>query len=477
VTGEVTSGVRSASGRAGASATRELAAFAATLELDRLPAEVTERLGLLFLEYLRVASFGERMPWSQWSREMVAALGGRGESYILFSPLQMDAARAAFLNATFAGSLDADDTHVGAMLHPGAVVFSAALAVAQSLHAPGREVLPAVAAGYEAMIRIALSVQPSHFRRGFQSTATCGSFGAAVAAARLLFRGADAAERVASTLGVAASFAGGLTQVFRAGSTAKRIHAAHAAQCGVEAALLVRHGFSGPVDILEGDHGFARAYADSVDFTPLRQGLGRSFRLLEVMVKAHACSARVQSAVDGALALCRQQRLAPEEISEIRVGVPAVIMDRLTFADPPDVQAAQMSLPFSVAIAFVRGDPDLLLGVDEYEWGIRDAAVRALAARVRCEVDPEVEAATTAESVPARISVRLVSGAKRSIYVEAPPGSPSRPFSRHDHVARFCQALEPRLGAVGCARMVAAAMDFAPISDTAWIGTALVGQE
>jgi 2-methylcitrate dehydratase PrpD len=474
--GDGASGVLTASGRAGTSATRELAAFAASLEHERLPAQVTDRLGLLFLEYLRVASFGERMPWSRWASAMLAALGGRGESYVLFSPHPVDPVRAAFLNATFAGSLDADDTHVGAMLHPGAVVFSAALAVAQSLHAPGREVLAALAAGYEAMIRIALSLQPSHFQRGFQSTATCGSFGAAVAAARLIFRGADAAERIASTLGVAASFAGGLTQFFHSGSTVKRIHAAHAAQSGVEAALLVRHGFSGPADILEGDHGFARAYADSVDFTPLLQGLGGSFRLLEVTVKAHACSARVQSAVDGALTLCRQQRLAPEEISDIRIGIPGIILDRLTLADPPDVQAAQMSLPFSVAIAFVRGDPSLILGVAEYEWGIRNPAVRALAARVRCEVDPEVEAAMTAEAVPARISVRFTSGAERSIYVEAPPGSPSRAFSRHDHVARFCQALEPRLGAEGCARVVAAAADFALIPDTAWIGTALVGQ-
>ncbi len=465
---------------AGGHPTREMAGFVAGLEYDHLPQEVAERLGLLFLDYLRVASFGERKPWGRWAREMCAALGGRGESYILFSSNRTDAVRAAFVNAAFAGSLDADDTHVGAMLHPGAVVFSAALAIAQSLHAPGREVLAAAAAGYETMIRIALCVQPSHFQRGFQSTATCGSFGAAAAAARLLFRDADATERTAHTLGVAASFAGGVAQFFRSGSTVKRIHAAHAAQCGAEAALLVRHGFSGPPDILEGEVGFARAYADDADFTPLLDGLGGSFRLLEVTVKAHACSARVQSAVEGALALCRQQPLDPQDITEVRIGIPRILQGRLTFADPPDVQAAQMSLPFSVALAFVRGNrgaPGYSLSVEEYESGVGDPAVRALARRIRCEVDPKVEAAATAESVPARVVIRLASGTERSIYVSAPPGSPSRPLSRQDHIARFQQALERRLGPDRCARIAAAAMDFPSISDAAWIGQELAGAE
>jgi hypothetical protein len=98
----------------------------------------------------------------------------------LFGGRPLDPVGAAFLNSVYSGSIDADDTHVGSMLHPGAIVFSAALAVCTN--ASGAEYLAAVAAGYEAMICIGLSIQPTHFRRGFQSTATCGGFGAAVAA-------------------------------------------------------------------------------------------------------------------------------------------------------------------------------------------------------------------------------------------------------------------------------------------------------
>src|SRR6516162_11359709 len=102
------------------------------------------------------------MPWSAWADAYMAHLGGHGRAAVLFSAKPRDPVRAAFLNATYAGSIDADDTHVGSMLHPGAIVFSAALALADEVNADGRDFVAAVAAGYEAMIRIALAIQPSH---------------------------------------------------------------------------------------------------------------------------------------------------------------------------------------------------------------------------------------------------------------------------------------------------------------------------
>src|SRR5262245_678113 len=159
--------------------TAALAEFVAGLSYRKLPPAVKEQLFALLLDYLRVASAGERMNWSRWTEALAKKLGGSGDSYVLFSRRKYDPERAGFLNATYAGSIDADDVHVGAMLHPGCIVFSAALAIGQDRHLDGRRVLAAVVAGYETMIRIALGIQPAHFRRGFQSTATCGVFGAA----------------------------------------------------------------------------------------------------------------------------------------------------------------------------------------------------------------------------------------------------------------------------------------------------------
>ena len=217
--------------------TKVLADFAAQLRCDDLPAAIMDTARR---SSSRLSACG--FDWRRHAVErLVARLYARTQSQGLSAGVvwerRLDPVSASFLNTVYAGSIDADDTHVGSMLHPGAIVFSAALAVCAN--ASGGEFLAAVAAGYEAMIRIGLSIQPTHFRRGFQSTATCGGFGAAVAASRLLFAGKrDGGRRIAESIGLVASFSGGLTQFYQSGSTVKRIHAARAAENGVAAALL-----------------------------------------------------------------------------------------------------------------------------------------------------------------------------------------------------------------------------------------------
>lgn len=439
------------------SPTLALGRFAADLKSSILPVEVARKLGELFLDYLRVASIGARLPWSQWARNYQFRLGGHGRSGILYSRQKTNPVQAAFLNATYAGSFDSDDTHVGAMLHPGAVVFSSALATAADTGASGAQFLVAAAGGYEAMIRIALAIQPSHFQRGFQSTATCGGFGAAVAASMLLSDGTDSAQHVCDSLGIAASFAGGLTQFYYSGSTVKRIHAAHAAASGVSAALLVNHGYSGPRDVLEGSNGFARAYADHANFELLTNGLGTDFRLLEVMIKGHACSARVQAAVEAVFELAKSQSFGPDDIGSITVGVPAVIAGRLTTPRPADLQAAQMSLPFSIALAVCKIGRDrkaATLELDDFESGLRDDSVRAIEDRVRWQIDPEVESATTAVAVPAKVVIKLRSGREVALFVDAPRGSPGRPVTYEQQLYRFRSEVGQRLPATACESLI-----------------------
>ena len=450
-----------------------LAQFAASLQGDALPPDIRATLGQLFLDYVRVASIGAGMPWSAWADSYMASLGGQGRAAVLFRPDRRDAVRAAFLNATYAGSIDADDTHVGSMLHPGSIVFSAALALADETGAGGKDFIAAVAAGYEAMIRIGLSIQPSHFGRGFQSTATCGGFGAAVAAARLAFSGEQSADhKIASSIGLVASFAGGLTQFYQSGSTVKRIHAARAAENGVAAALLARQGFTGPEDILEGANGFARAYADAADLGIVTGGLGSDYRLREVTVKGHACSARVQAAVEGILELCKANHVDPDDVVDVFVGIPAVILGRLTIPRPVDVQAAQMSLPHSAALAVAMAgaaEDGFALSVTDYASSLHDPQVKLIEELVRFEVDPQVEAVTTAESVPARVTISMKDGTRHSTFVSAPKGSPSRPFTHDDHIARFRRELSKRLTGRACDEIVDIAENLSDLDKVARI--------
>jgi 2-methylcitrate dehydratase PrpD len=421
-------------------ATRQFANFAAALTYDALPDNVREALTIFLLDYLRVASLGQRMPWSAWATNLAREQGGSQHATVLFSQDRTDPERATFVNSTYAGSIDADDVHVGSMLHPGCIVISAALAIGEARGLSGERILAAIAAGYENMIRIGLAIQPSHFKRGFQSTATCGGFGAATAAASLMFNGKDRAERIAETIGLVASFSGGLTQFYHSGSTVKRIHAAHAAGEGVHAALLAGAGFSGPADILEGKDGFARAYADGHDFGKGLAGIGETWRLLETAIKPHATSARVLAAIETTADLCDEHQLTIADIKAIRVGIPKIIQGRLTVNEPKDVQAAQMSLPFCMAMVLARGKdlpPGFTINIDDFDAALADAAVMDISKRIACELDPDAERVSTEQSVGAKVTLTLQSGKTVEKFIEAPKGSASRPFTVEDHISRF----------------------------------------
>ncbi|RPJ47972.1 MAG: MmgE/PrpD family protein [Betaproteobacteria bacterium] len=445
-------------------ATQRFADFAAGLNYAALPETVKEHLTIFMLDYLRVASLGQRMPWSAWATNLARELGGQAHATVLFSSDRTDPERATFVNTTYSGSIDADDVHVGSMLHPGCIVISAALAIGEARHLRGDRILAAIAAGYENMIRIGLAIQPSHFRRGFQSTATCGGFGAGTAAASLLFTGSDRSTRIAETIGLVASFSGGLTQFYHSGSTVKRIHAAHAAGEGVHAALLAEAGFSGPVDILEGKDGFARAYADGHDFDKGLAQLGTTWRLLETAIKPHACSARVLSAVEATAALCSEHQLTIADIKAIRVGIPKIIQGRLTVNQPKDIQAAQMSLPFCMAMVLHQGTalaPGFTLNVDDFESALADPRVMAISQRVECMLDPDAERVSTEQSVGAKVTLTLQSGKIVERFVEAPQGSAARPFTMADHVARFQQEMAKRFTAAQVDVLLAEVRGFA----------------
>jgi 2-methylcitrate dehydratase PrpD len=455
--------------------TKALAAFAANLNPQSLPAGVRQKLGHLLLDHLRVSSIGARLPWSDWARGFVGIVGKAGAAHVLYSAERLNPQHATFLNVTFGSSFDADDTHVGAMLHPGVAAWSAALATAEHVGASGAEITAAVVAGYETTIRIGLAIQPSHFRRGFQSTGTCNVFGTAAATGRLLFGGTDAEQKIREAIGLAGSYSAGVAQFYYSGASGKRIQAAHAAQCGVGAALLTAHGFAGPADMIEGSGGFARAYADGWDPAIIEDGLGTRFHLMDVLVKSHAAAARVAAGIDAMLALRAAHGFTGDDIATMRLGIPRIIQGRLTNPHPVDLQAAQMCLPFSVAVAakipLAAGQPTTL-AVADYEQGLADRSLFALEDRTTIALDDEVEAASNALSTAARVTVRLRDGRELSKLVPAPKGSAGNPFTAEEHEARFSQELSLRVSDKTCAEIIAMARDLDRL-DARWLGQAL----
>ncbi len=403
-----------------------LAEWAANFRLEDAPAEVVERMKALVLDLLRVVTVGARMPWSRAARRLALELGGNGTSSIMLCGSRLDAARAAFVNGAYAHACDLDDTHVGSMHHAGASILPAVLAMAERENSSGRALLEAAICGYEASLRIGLATQPALFHRGFMATPTCGALGAALAVGKLL---RFSAEDIAGALGAAGAYAGGLAQFYHSGSFIKRLNGARGAESGVMAALLAKEGIWGPRDILEGEAGFLRAFAEKSDPAKVTGDLGREFRLMEVSTKIHAGAGRLQASVDAGLALGSAHGLTAEQITDIEVGIPKVIQGRLTQLDPPDLQSAQLSVPFSLAMALTLGasrGAQAAIRREDYEAALASPPVRALSGRVRCVLDAEVEAGTNTEEVPSRVTIKLADGREFVAREDHPRGSPHR---------------------------------------------------
>ncbi len=434
--------------------TAVLAEWAAAYRLEDAPDAVVERMKALVLDFLRVVAVGARLPWSRSTRVLALQLGGKAECSLVLCGSRIDAARAAFVNGAYAHACDLDDTHVGSMHHAGASILPAVLAMAERENASGRALLEAAIIGYEASLRIGLATQPALFQRGFMATPTCGAMGAALAAGKLLkFNATD----MAGALGAAGAYAGGLAQFYLSGGVTKRLNGARGAESGVMAALLTQAGIWGPRDILEGEAGFFHAFSGNAKPEKITGDLGRGYRLMEVSTKIHAGAGRLQATVDAGLSLGAQHGLAAEQIVECEVGIPKVVQGRLTQLDPPDLQSAQLSIPFSLAMALALGrtrGAQAALRREDYETALVDADIRALSNRTRCVLDADIEAGTNTEEVPSRVSITLADGRKFVAHEPHPRGSPHRRMTWDELSALFKDTVADALPAATLNRVL-----------------------
>ncbi|MBI4240244.1 MAG: MmgE/PrpD family protein [Candidatus Rokubacteria bacterium] len=436
--------------------TRTLAEFAVGLSWTDLSDGTVSQLKKLLLDFLGVSLFAGRLPWTKSLLTVLTRLGGEPTSTILVGGTRTSAPVAAFANGVLAHSADWDDSHIEAIVHPGAVVFPAALAVAEAAGCSGRDFILATVSGYEVAIRLGLAVQPSHMERGFHGTATCGVFGASVASARVF--GLDA-KAVAHAMGFAASFSGGLSQFFKWGSDIKRIHAGKSAHDGVLAALFAREGLSAPPAPIEGERGFFDAYAPVAAPERATDGLGRRFCVDDVMVKALPIAAHIHGAVDAAFQLGRELGVPMEAITEVLVEIDPVIARNNANPAPTDIQGAQMSLPFCVACAmWCAGDRARPLALADLEAGLSIAEVRSLAGKVRCvPTGSTVGERTTAaldSSLDAGVTIRLHGGRVLSRRVTNPKGTRANPFQWGDTVEKFRYCTEEVLSDTERRRLV-----------------------
>ena len=419
-----------------ASLSEALAGFTADLALERVPADVVRHARLLLLDLLGAALAGVE---TEEARAMLAAARAFGPAdgpcTVWGTARRTTPAVAALVNGTIAHAQELDD--FGGADHSGAVVVPVVLALAEAERRDGARVLEAMIAGYDVALRVleaAGGYRAHNNHAGWHSTGTCGSFGAAAAAARML--GLDA-RRTAWALGLAGSFTGGTWAYLADGAMSKRYHPGRAAEVGLTAGYLAREGFTGPTRVLEATWGgFLPTYArGAARPEAIRAGLGFEHRIMKSGIKPHASCRGVHSVLDVVLKLRAAHGLGAGDVSSVEIRCHAASLQSLGARDPQTRLAAQMSLPYSVAIALVAGRASLT----EYEprW-LADPAVRAMIERVHMTVDPALDEATEPF-----VAVLTTDGRRLEGHEPIGLGDPRNPLPDADIIAKY-EGLAPR---------------------------------
>jgi 2-methylcitrate dehydratase PrpD len=435
--------------------TRQLAEFVAGSQWRNIP-EAARREGVRgLLNYVGCALGGCGDQAIALAIHVLAPSFGEPVAGIIGRTERCDVLNAAFLNAASANVLEYDDTHLPTVMHPAAPVAPGLFALAEARSASGVELLHAFILGVEISCRVGNAVMPHHYRRGAHITATCGIFGAAAAAGKLI--GLDPV-RMNWALGHAATQSAGLVESL--GSMSKSIGVGNAARNGLMGALFAEAGFTAAERAIEGKYGFAAVASDTVDLAKAVDGLGERWEILANAYKPYPCGVVLFPIIDACLELRKRLEVPVGEIAEILVRGHPLLRERTDRPEIGDGRSAKVSLQHAVSVALLHG----AAGIAQFEDdAVADPPVRMLRAKVSAEDDSSIpfEAAV--------VTVRLADGTSLSEHVKAGRGTPDRPRSDLELDAKVseCAAFGSRF--VDVPALTAAIRELETLGDAAHI--------
>ncbi len=363
---------------------------------------------------------------------------------------------AVLINGAMGHALDFDDV-IMPMGHPTAPVAPVALSLAEHRGASGGEALMAYIAGVEAECRIARLVGPSHYGKGWHATATLGTFGAAMAAARLLGIEGEALEHA---FGIAGAQAAGLKSVF--GTMSKPLHPGKAAANGLLAARLAARGFTSDVDILSSKQGFTDTQSTTANPDAALEDRAQPW-VVDALFKYHAACYLTHDSIEAANALRADEKVSPETIESVSVKVPPGHLGVCNIQNPQTGLECKFSLRMTTALA--------LSGEDTFDDGLYtdETALRPdlVSLRERVEIDP------TQVGRGCAVTVRTRDG--RTLSRTGDVSQPMRDLlAQQAKIERkFRHLAVPALGQAGADRVIALVRDLERQGDVRALTTVL----
>jgi 2-methylcitrate dehydratase PrpD len=306
------------------------------------------------LDTIGVTLAGYPEPCTQILLKTPGVAAASGSALIFGSARRTSALDAALINGTASHALDFDDFSGVMGGHHSAPLVSTLLALAEERAATGEDIIAAYVIGVEVEIRLARAVNFHHYDKGWHPTATLGIFGTAAAACHLMKL--DVA-RTTMALSIAASLASGLKANF--GTMTKPLHIGQCCRNGLFAALLAEGGFDAATDTLEHQQGFLNVFngPGTFDIGKLFANWGEPWEIeaKSIGLKQFPCCGSTHPAVNMALRLRREERVAAADIARIEILPHGRRLRHTNTPHPQTSLEAKFSVQYAVARALRSG--------------------------------------------------------------------------------------------------------------------------
>lgn len=387
-----------------------------------LPERIMEQAKLCAMDYVGCATAGARM-MEERNRHFLAIVAKQGgNSTVIGHETKTTLHNAAFLNAMNAHATELDDGHRLGMIHLGASIFSALLPVAEQEGIAKEDVLRGAVVGYEAAVLSAMAMQPSHKLRGYHTSGTCGTIGAAMAIAAALH---FTKHEMKNALSAAVAGAAGLLEMQEDDSELKPYNLAHAAVSGITAAYAALAGYSGPSDPIGGKRGLLAVMSEHPNIEVLSNYIEDRYEIERIYRKPYAACRHCHPAIEAALRIKHEHGLKVDDIASVLVETYKLAVGGHDHKSIQGVASAKLSTPFSVALALVKDQA----GIDDFNLAnIHDNTILDLCQRVDVIVNDELTS-WSPQKRAAIVSITTDEGNTYSWEVDYPKGEPENPMT------------------------------------------------
>lgn len=386
------------------------------------------------LDYLGVTFAGSKMLRDK-SNDLIDSFGCvSGTVSVLGLNRKIGLSEAVLINGLHSHVAELDDGERYGMFHPGAPIFSALIPVAQKFKISGHQFLTAIIVGYEASIRLARALQPGLRNKGFHATGICGTIGAAIAVGIALN---FSKKQLKDTLSAAATSSSGLSKMVKDSSEMKPFNVGNAAQNGLNAALLVKAGFEGPDDVLDGIKGFLTAFTGKYDVSQLVRHDMHNPAIMGIYVKPYAACRHCHPAIEAAIRIRNKYGITINAIKSVNVRTHHLGVEYHEHTEIKGVNSAKMSTPYSVAVALKTGNGD----INSFsETWINNKQIASLTRRIKLFEDDELTALAPKQRA-AIVELFTTDNKCYSERIDLPKGEPETPLTNEEIQEKFISLL------------------------------------